>query len=350
MNASDSPLASAGLIGQTTGSSARSPALSALVTEIVSLPDVTVASLPETLQGGVASVGNFDGVHLGHASLLSQTRDLADRVGGPAIACLFDPHPIAILRPELAPKRLTTVQERSRRMTRLGIDYLVVCHTNRALLELSAERFFECLIRANLNCRGMVEGQNFCFGKDRRGNVILLEQLCSEADIAFRVAEMRSESGQMISSTHIRDLLAAGDVASAAQFMACPHRLTGTVTQGDGRGRTIGFPTANLRDVDAFIPAAGVYAAIATVDDHEHPAAIHIGQSPTFQSGDAQKVEVHLIDFSGDLYGQVITVQFIEHIRGVMRFPSAEDLARQLTSDLQSVTRFLQQYPKSHPQ
>jgi len=292
-------------------------------------------------------VGNFDGVHRGHASLLAQTKHLADRLGGPSIACLFEPHPIAILRPELAPQRLTTAQERARRMSPLGIDFLVVCRTSPGLLNLTAEQFFAGLVEQNLKARGIVEGENFCFGKDRNGDVELLRQLCDHAGIEFQVAEMRSENGEMISSTRIRDLLDGGDVHTAAEFMACPHRITGRVERGDGRGRTIGFPTANLHEIDAFIPAAGVYAALASADDQDYSAAVHIGESPTFRSGDAQKVEVHLIGFSGDLYDKAITVQFIRRIRGTMRFASAEDLANQLVIDLQSATQFLQQHQQN---
>ncbi|MCA9140607.1 MAG: bifunctional riboflavin kinase/FAD synthetase, partial [Planctomycetales bacterium] len=270
------------------------------MTEIVSLPDVTAAMpdrapLGPEIQGGALSIGNFDGVHLGHASLLGQTRRLADQIGGPAIACLFDPHPIAILRPELAPKRLTSVVERARRMDAMGIDYLVVCQTSPELLNLTAEQFFDGLVCRNLRCRGLVEGANFCFGKDRGGDVDLLSKLCRRQQIQFRIAEMQSSDGEMISSTRIRDFLAGGDVRSAAQMMATAHCITGIVAHGDGRGRTIGFPTANLENVDVVIPAPGVYAGTASADGIEHRAAIHIGESPTFGSGEATKVEIHLI-------------------------------------------------------
>jgi riboflavin kinase/FMN adenylyltransferase len=324
------------------------PALLRPVTEIVSLPDVTAPTIDAALHGGVVSVGNFDGVHLGHASLLSQTKRLADELGGPTVACLFDPHPIAILRPELAPKRLTSVQERSRRMAKLGIDFLVVCQTTKDLLDLSAEAFFDALVRDNLKCRGMVEGENFCFGKDRRGDSDLLRQLCDRERIEFRIARMESADGEMISSTRIRDLLAAGDASETAKMMATPHRISGVVAHGDGRGRTIGFPTANLEGIDVVIPAAGVYAAIATVADQRIPAAIHIGQSPTFGSGKASKVEVHLIGFDGDLYDQNLSVEFVDRIRGAVRFETADALAQQLGKDLQSVQQVLEQHQQKN--
>ncbi|WP_197455505.1 bifunctional riboflavin kinase/FAD synthetase [Stieleria neptunia] len=312
------------------------------MTEIVSIPDITLPAVDAALQGGVVSIGNFDGVHLGHAGLLGQTRQLADRLGGPAIACLFDPHPIAILRPELAPKRLTSVEERARRMTKLGIDFLVVCQTSPDLLNLSAERFFDALVRDHLKCRGVVEGENFCFGKDRRGDVDLLRTLCRDQGIEFRVAQMESADGAMISSTRIRDLLAAGNVRDAAAMMATPHLICGVVAQGDRRGRTLGFPTANLEQIDVVIPTGGVYAGFATVAAARHPAAIHIGESPTFQSGDPTKVEVHLIGFSGDLYGQTISVELVDRVRGVVRFDSVAAIADQLRKDIQSAQQLLE--------
>lgn len=319
------------------------------MTEIVSLSDVSSPVIGAALHHGVLSIGNFDGVHLGHASLLGQTRALADQFSGPAIACLLDPHPIAILRPELAPKRLTSVQERARRMTHLGIDYLVVCRTSRELLDLSAEAFFDALVRDNLQCRGVVEGENFCFGKDRRGDVNLLRRRCDRAGIKFQIAQMESSGGEIISSTRIRDLLADGDVRAAAEMMANPHKISGVVVHGDARGRTIGFPTANLEKIDVVIPAAGVYAGTVLVDGHDRPAAIHIGQSPTFGSGGPSKVEVHLIDFDGDLYDQSLSVQFIDRVRGVIRFDSARALSDQLQHDIQSVQRLLEQHQQNEP-
>ncbi|QEF96722.1 Riboflavin kinase [Stieleria maiorica] len=318
------------------------------MTEIVSLPDITDsavdAALPRAVRRGVLSIGNFDGVHLGHARLLGQTRQLADRLGGPAIACLFDPHPIAILRPELAPKRLTSIDLRARRMTELGIDFLLVCQTSPALLNLSAKAFFDALVCDTLDCRGVVEGENFCFGKDRQGDVDVLRRWCGEHGIQFRVAEMESADGAMISSTRIRDLLAEGDVRGAAAMMATPHLIRGRVGHGDRRGRTLGFPTANLEQIDVVIPAAGVYAGYASVDDTRHPAAIHIGESPTFQSGDATKVEVHLIGFDGDLYDRTLDVELIDRVRGVVRFDSIDALTDQLRNDI----RFAQQLLVTH--
>ena len=254
------------------------------MTEIVPLPDIEQTKVDAALHGGVLSIGNFDGIHQGHIELLWQTQQMAERIGGPSIACVFDPHPIAILRPDAEPKRLTSIEERARRLNRSKIDFLVVCQTSQELLDYTAEDFFQSLVIDNLRCRGMVEGENFCFGKDRRGDVDLLRRLCDGRDLHFETAAMQNSDGETISSTRIRESILAGDVYDACQMMSAFHRVTGTVVHGDARGRTIGFPTANLSGIDVVIPAPGVYAALATVDNMTYDAAIHIGESPTFQA------------------------------------------------------------------
>lgn len=336
------------MIDHTIGTSgARFPSSLTIVTEIVSLADVTAPEIPAALQsrlkGGVISIGNFDGVHRGHASLLRQTIRVADEIGGPSIACLFDPHPITILRPELAPKRLTSVDERARRMHQLGIDFLVVCEASPELLSLTATEFFDALVVDALMCRGMVEGENFCFGKDRAGDTDLLANLCRQHDIVFQVASMQSLGGDIISSTRIRDLLSEGQVRRAAELMQHRHLVQGRVIHGDARGRTIGFPTANLDQTSVVIPAPGVYAGTTEWDTHRFPCAIHIGESPTFESGDAGKIEAHLIGFQGDLYGQTLSVRFVDFVRKTKRFDSADDLIKQLQQDIQSAQQLLDQ-------
>jgi riboflavin kinase/FMN adenylyltransferase len=211
-------------------------------------------------------------------------------------------------------------------------------------LNLSARDFFETLVRDNLGCKGVVEGENFCFGKDRQGDVDLLKRLCRENDIKFQVAEMESTGGEMISSTRIRDALLAGEVAAASQMMGTPHKVVGRVVPGDARGRTIGFPTANLAQIQVVIPAPGVYAAIGRIGMQTFPAAVHIGESPTFGSGDANKVEVHLIGFDGDLYDQQIAVEFVQKIRGIVRFDSPDELTSQLRKDIRSSTELLREF------
>lgn len=306
------------------------------MTQIVPIREVSDAQ-----QGGVISIGNFDGVHLGHQALLSEVRRTADQIDGPAIAVVLDPHPAAILRPQHLPARLSWIELRAERMGRLGIDYLVVCETTLDFLRLSAETFFQSLVVDQLASRAVVEGPNFFFGRDRGGNVERLGQFCRQASIDFTIVQPTTRQDEMISSTRIRHLLAGGEVAAASRLLGTCHRIRGVVVRGDQRGRTIGFPTANLDQVDVVIPAHGVYAGMAEYEGKSMQAAIHIGPSPTFGSDGTSKVEIHLLDFEGDLYQQSLQVDFVDRVRDIARFDSADHLADQLTRDVITVRSLL---------
>ncbi len=302
------------------------------VTEIVPLAQITAAN-----KGGVISIGNFDGVHRGHAALLSEARRLADEVSGPVTAMILDPHPAAILRPQQLPARLSWIERRAERMSEFGVDYLVVCETTREFLQQSAEAFFNGLVVEGLEAKAVVEGPNFFFGRGREGNVETLAELCDRNQIKLSIVEPTVVGDGMISSTRIRGLLAEGDVESAASLINAPHRIRGVVETGAGRGRTIGFPTANLGQVDVVTPALGVYGGHAYCQGKRHLAAIHIGPSPTFEQDGRSKIEVHLMDLDADLYGQTIMVDFAVRVRDIARFESAEDLAQQLATDVATI-------------
>jgi riboflavin kinase/FMN adenylyltransferase len=311
------------------------------VTNIISLAKVSDVDIDDSasdlLCGGVISIGNFDGVHRGHAKLLGEVRRYADRLAGPAIAVVFDPHPAAILRPDRVPPKLTWMKRRADLMNRLGIDYLVICQTSAEFLRLSAETFFRSLVVERLGARAMVEGPNFFFGRDRAGDVQMLEGLCRKHDIRFSIAGPVSVDGEMISSTRIRALLQAGKVPQANELLGQPYRIQGRVIGGDQRGRKIGFPTANLDGVDVVIPAPGVYGGIGYVGEQKHLAAIHVGPKPTFDGQRSGQAEIHLLDYSGDLYGQTLQVDFITCVREIARFDSAQQLVAQLTRDVNEI-------------
>ena len=294
-----------------------------------------------SIQGGVITIGNFDGVHRGHANLLEHVRGLADQLGGPAIAMVLDPHPATILRPKFAPKRLTEIETRAELMDRLGIDALVVCQINRHFLNLTAEQFFSSLVVDRLNAKAMVEGPNFFFGRDRGGNVEVLAELCGQADLNLHIVEPMHVGTQMISSTRIRGLLAEGAVAGAADLLGHPHRIGGIVSSGAQRGREIGFPTANLSEIEVVVPHHGVYAGYLRTRDGNHAAAIHVGPNPTFESNGDFKVEVHALDYDGDLYDQRVQVDFLHRVRDVVRFESTKALVRQLHQDIAEIRRVL---------
>jgi len=339
------------------------------VTRIVFLDDFPFPTLgvgdapfpvAESLRGGAISIGNFDGVHRGHQDLLRQLKRMAGELGGPAVAVVFDPQPAEILRPEAAPVRLTDLETRAQRMKPLGIDFLLVCRSTERLFSMTADQFFDQLIVDLLGAAGMVEGPNFFFGKDRLGDVRLLRQRCEQAAIRLQIADPLLDDSTppaMISSSRIRAALSAGDVRAAGEMLGRPHRVSGTVVDGAKRGRVIGFPTANLESVVGMLPALGVYAAGVTLPDGgSHHAAVHLGPNPTFDR-DAEgrtadegtsaskmhpaKFEVHLLDYSGGLYGEVLKVDFVERIRDVRRFESVERLTEQLRRDVATVRREL---------
>ncbi len=311
------------------------------MTRIVPLANVTLDAASNddqsggvTVRGGVITIGNFDGVHLGHAALLKEVRQTADRVGGPAVAIVLDPHPAAILRPELAPTRLTWIERRAELMAVHGIDALVVCPTTREFLKMTAESFFQSLVVEQLQSRAMVEGPNFYFGRNRGGDIAMLGRLCGAGGIELRIIDPSEVQGEMVSSTRVRQLLEKGQVEQAAGLLGVPYRIRGVVVGGVQRGREIGFPTANLEGIDVLIPGPGVYGGNVTVGGQQHVAAIHIGPNPTFDCDGSLKVEIHLLDYDGDLYGQTLLVDVVIRVRDIARFDSAQSLVGQLNKDL----------------
>jgi riboflavin kinase / FMN adenylyltransferase len=302
---------------------------------------LSTADAPDPrLLGGAISIGNFDGVHQGHALLIDRLRKLAGRIGGPAVAITFDPPPAAILRPEGVPPPLTTIARREALLRRCGADAVVVVKTSPELLSQSAETFFEGVVRRKLQARGMVEGPNFFFGHNREGNPHLLRRMCSQAGIECEIIDPTTAGDRMISSTRIRELLQRGQVADANELLTAPYQLAGVVVPGAGRGRTLGFPTANLNEIVTLIPGRGVYACHAAVEGAQCLAAVHIGPNPTF-ADTADKVEVHLLDFSGDVYGCRIELEFVSQIRQVQQFATSEALQKQLTDDIDEARRCL---------
>ncbi|MCS6976918.1 MAG: bifunctional riboflavin kinase/FAD synthetase [Gemmatales bacterium] len=301
---------------------------------------------PDACQGGVVAVGNFDGVHRGHLALVRQLRRLADQFHAPAVVVTFDPHPLAVIAPERFEPLLTTPEQRARLLRDAGADYVLILQAEPSLLELSAENFFHEVLQRRLQIKGMVEGPNFRFGKDRRGDVALLRDLCSQRGLPCVIVEPEMLHGQMISSSKVRQALQNGDVVAAREWLGRPYRLEGVVVRGAQRGKQLGFPTANLANIGTLVPRPGVYAAGAIVLDPKlslnhgegigHLAAVHIGPNPTFSESLA-KVEVHLLDFAQDLLGKRLAVDLLHRIREVKRFESAQQLKEQIASDIAAI-------------
>ena len=292
-----------------------------------------LSELPAELRGGAVSIGNFDGVHQGHARLVESLRAQAAIVGGPAIVFTFDPHPVRLLRPDAVPPPLTWSDRKCELLTELGIDGMVVYRTDEDLLALTPQDFFRQIVVERLGAHAMVEGPNFFFGKDRAGNIDVLRELCSANDVALEVVQPLTAGEDYVSSSRIRRLIEAGEVAVAAEMLTRPYRIRGMVTHGAGRGAKIGFPTANIDAIDTILPGVGVYAGHAFFDNQQWPTAVNIGPNPTFGE-DRLKVEAHLIGYSGSLYGQPLEVDFIARVRETRPFASVDELKQQLTQDI----------------
>jgi len=279
------------------------------------------------------AIGNFDGVHRGHARIVERLLARAKEVGGPAIVFTFDPHPVRLLRPEHAPPPLTWTDRKAELLAQLGVDAMIAYPTDESLLALSPQDFFSRIVRESLAANAMVEGPNFYFGCNRAGTIDVLRGLCDEFNICLDIVEPLQVAGDIVSSSRVRKLIQAGDVSAAAELLTQPYRIRGMVTHGAARGAKLGFPTANLDAIDTLLPALGVYAGRAILPDRVWPAAINLGPNPTFGE-QAIKVEVHLIGFTGSLYGQPLEVDFVSRLRDIRRFASVGELKAQLDEDI----------------
>lgn len=304
-----------------------------------------VRDFPALARGAYVTIGNFDGVHRGHARLISELVRRAEAAGAPALAVTFDPHPATLLRPELAPEPLVWLDREIELLKACGVADVAVFRTGPWLLELSAREFFETVVLGRFGVKGMVEGPNFFFGRDRQGDVRILGEWCEEVGVPLHVAEpLTTDDGRMISSSRIRGVLKEGDVAEARALLGRPHRIRGVITHGAGRGAGIGVPTANFEEIDVLIPAVGVYAAKVLVPGADGrgpvawPAACNVGPNPTFGEQEF-KVEAHLIDYKGDLYGRTLEMEFLERLRPTRAFAGLDDLLEQIGRDVEAARR-----------
>lgn len=248
----------------------------------------------------------------------------------------FDPHPLAILRPKSAPTPLTWIERRAALLKEYGVDEVVVCRTDAALLHLTAREFFDEVLRERLAASALVEGPNFHFGRGRQGDVETLSGFCRDADVPLEIVAASREGDDLVSSSRIRELISAGNVVEAADLLGRPHRIRGRVTRGAGRGAGLGFPTANLAAVDVVTPAPGVYAGAVQIGEVPYTAAVHVGPSPTFGAADAA-VEVHVVGYDGDLYNGALEVDLLDRIRATQAFSSPEALRAQIAEDLATI-------------
>jgi len=283
------------------------------------------------------AVGNFDGVHRGHQALVAAAVARSRATGGAAVVLTFDPHPARVLRPQEAPAALTTLAQKEELVAALGIDRLVVVEFDTRLAALSPEAFAREVLQHALGARHVVVGESFRFGRGREGDPRRLEALGASLGFAVEVVPPLLDGGRAISSSRVREALESGDVGEARTLLGRDYFVDGEVVRGDGRGRTIGVPTANLAPEEQILPANGVYAArCRTGAGAWHAAAVNVGERPTFGGGRV-RLEAHLLDFEGDLYGARLRVAFHERLRGEQRFDGKDALVAQIRRDIEAV-------------
>ena len=289
----------------------------------------------------VVALGNFDGVHLGHQAVLARAVEEARELGGRVVAATFWPHPRSVLGAGASPVLLTTIEGRREALLEHGADEVRAIPFDRDLSRKSPEEFVRDVLVGELGARAVVVGENFRFGYKAAGDFAELRRLMRKGGGDAHAVEVRGARGE-ISSTRVRSLLLEGDVAGAAGLLGRPYAVRGEVVTGDRRGRTIGFPTANVRvDPAVVVPARGVYACTVRIGDKNHAACTNVGVAPTFERGE-NRIEAHLLDFAGDLYGRVVAVGFLERVRGERRFSGVDELKEQIGRDVREARRLLQ--------
>lgn len=300
-------------------------------------------------QGCVVSVGNFDGVHRGHMLLLEKARARANESDLPLVVVAFDPHPLAVVRPDQAPDVLTDVEYRAELLLAAGADHVLLMPFTLDVSQWSAQRFIDEVLVNALAARGVVVGADFRFGHRGLGSVSDLQQVFGDTsvDAVADVLDDSAEHGRRWSSTWVREALAAGQVGEAARVLGRWHRVNGVVVHGDHRGRELGYPTANL-DSRCMIPADGVYAGWLVrsglpsgAEDQRLPAAVHVGTNSTFD-GVHRRVEAYVLDRDDlDLYGEDVGVDFVQQLRGTVKFDGVEPLLVQMKVDVDQCRRLL---------
>jgi len=297
------------------------------------------ARCPSPSNGTVVTIGVYDGVHVGHRSVLAEVRDLADKRGCDTAVVTFEPHPALVVRPGSAPLLLTDLDQKLELLEACRVDHVVVIAFDQARSRQSAGDFVAETLVGCLHARALVVGHDFHFGHRRQGTVPFLAEQGSRHGFDVLGLSLLAEAGAAVSSTRIRGLLAAGDVEGAAVLLGRPHEVRGVVAHGDGRGREWGFPTANVTVPSGIcLPADGVYAGwYVHPDGRQTPAAISLGRRPqVYEEKGERLLEPHLLDWAGDLYDQKAKVRFTHHLRGQERYPDVDDLLTQIGRDVEA--------------
>ena len=295
-----------------------------------------------TDRGTVVTVGTFDGVHRGHWAVLQEIRRRAEATGRRSVLVTFDPHPLRIIRPEHAPPLLTTPAEKKEILAESGLDWAVFISFTETLSRYEPRRFVEEILLERLGVEELVIGYDHGFGRDRSGDVGTLRAMGAELGFAVDVVSPVETDGEPVSSSRVRRAVQEKRLDEAAACLGRPYSIRGIVVRGDGRGRGLGFPTANLRVGNAgkLIPPSGIYAVRGVLRSGTFAGALHLGPRPTFR-GSPPTIELHLLDFDGDLYGEEVRVDFVRHLRDVRPFEGPAALVAQMLEDVEEARRVL---------
>lgn len=292
------------------------------------------------------TIGVFDGVHLGHQAILQRLVEGARKNSAASLVITFHPHPAVVLGKIDQPRYLTSPQERARLLGEAGVEMVITLPFTLQMASLSAEEFMRW-VSSRFEIRQLLAGTDFALGKGREGNLQRLREIGQQLGYELQVVEPIVLHGERISSSLIRDHLQKGEVRQAARLLGRYYRIGGSVIHGDGRGKELGFPTANVQFwEEQLLPAGGVYATWAWVNDERHPAVTNLGFRPTFdQQSLRPHLETHLLNFRGDLYNQPLTLEFVQHLRPEIRFPSVNALVEQVNKDMKTAEEVLNHAP-----
>ncbi len=303
----------------------------------------------ETFKNPVLTIGNYDGIHLGHRQIIGRVKERAAQVSGVSMLMTFRPHPLRVLGPDRELSAITPLEEKKRLIREAGIDVLIVVPFTADFARIEPEAFVESILVEKLAIKGLVIGYDFNFGRLGRGNARFLQEAGQRFGFFVEVVDPISLNGESekVGSNRIRRLLSAGDVAKATRLLGRPFVIEGTVVRAMGRGRTIGYPTINLKTEHHLLPKNGVYVSEAEVEGRAYAGVTNIGHNPTFGAGQERSIETFLLDFNGNLYDRQVRLAFLERIRDEKKFNSPEDLVAQITKDVEMGREYFRQRGKA---
>lgn len=307
----------------------------------------TLEAIEKPYKNAVITIGNFDGVHIGHQALFRTVIEKAGTIQGTSVAMTFEPHPLRVLSPNGHPPMITMGEQKAELIAKAGIEVLIAIPFTREFAAISARDFVEKLLMARIGMRAMVVGRDYAFGRNREGNLALLRQWSEELGFDVMVVDwVQGANGvdRRISSTHIRELVMAGDMAAARQMLGRHYQIRGVVASGRNRGgRLLGFPTANIHIQDELCPKQGIYAVTVAHGGRIYPGVANIGYSPTFDDH-LFTIEVHILDFNQNIYNDPIRVNFIQRLRDEIKFENIETLAAQIKKDVVLARKILSDF------